>query len=371
MKRILLALLCAATLTGVTAQPAEAGRGGADGSPPIRGADVSSLPKSEAFGGKWYDARGRARDALVILRDSGVNTIRLKVWVNPADGYNEKSHVLALARRVKALGMKLLIDFHYSDTWADPGKQYKPAAWTGYTFDRLKRAVYDHTYDVLHALKAQGTAADMAQVGNEINDGLLWEDGRSANWDNLAALLNSGSDAVKAASRSTKVILHLANGGDNGLYRWWFDNATARGVRFDIIGVSYYPIWHGSLSSLQANLNDITARYGRPALVVETAYPFTTGNDDFLDNLVGSPEPYPGYPATPEGQTAMMRAIKDVVRAVPNDRGLGVVYWEPTWTAVPGSGWDPADPASGNAWENQALFDFSDRALPALRELGR
>ncbi|MEO3810499.1 arabinogalactan endo-1,4-beta-galactosidase [Sphaerisporangium sp. B11E5] len=370
MKRTIAALLCgAALMLPALPPPAQATTRLATLS--VRGADVSSLPKSEAFGGSWYDAWGNRRDALTILRDSGVNMIRLKVWVNPADGYNNKSRVLTMARRVKALGMGLLVDFHYSDAWADPGKQYKPAAWTSYSFTRLRQAVYDHTYDVLNGLRSQGTAADMVQVGNEISGGMLWEDGRSSNWANLSQLLISGTSAVRNVFPSAKIILHLPDGGDNGLYRWWFDNATSRGVPFDVIGFSYYPVWHGTLAAFRTNINDITARYRKPALVVETAYPFTAGNDDFLTNVVGGNEPFPGYPATPTGQTNLLRAVKDVVAAVPNGRGLGVIWWEPTWTAVRGSGWDPADPNSGNAWENQALFDFNDRALPALAELGR
>ncbi|MEU4835462.1 arabinogalactan endo-1,4-beta-galactosidase [Streptosporangium sp. NPDC023615] len=331
----------------------------------VRGGDTSSLAKSEALGGRYHTASGTRRDALEILRSAGMNLVRLKVWVNPADGYNDKAHVLAVARRVKAQGMGLLVDFHYSDTWADPGKQYKPAAWTGHTFAQLRTAVYDHTYDVLNALKAQGTTADMVQVGNEINGGMLWDDGRTANFGNLAQLLNSGYDAVKAVSSSTRVVLHLAEGGDNALFRWWFDSAAANGVRYDVIGVSYYPYWHGTLGAFQANIDDIASRYGRPVLLAETAYPFTTGNDDALTNIITAATPYPGYPASPAGQSAMLRDVASIVQAVPNGRGLGFVHWEPAWTAVTGNGWDPADPSSGNGWENQALFDFADRALPA------
>lgn len=334
----------------------------------VKGADTSSLPKSEAYGGRYHDAAGVRGDALAILAAAGANHVRLKVWVNPADGYNNKARVLAMAQRVKARGMRLLVDFHYSDTWADPGKQYKPAAWTGHTFEQLKTAVYNHTYDVLNALKAQGTTADMVQVGNEINDGMLWDDGRSSNFGNLAQLLNTGYSAVKAVSSSTRVVLHLAEGGDNALFRWWFDSAAAHGVNYDVIGVSYYPYWHGTLGAFQANINDIASRYGRPVLLAETAYPFTTGNDDGLANIITAATPYPGYPASPAGQSAMLRDVMSIVQAVPGGRGLGAVYWEPTWTAVTGNGWDPADPSSGNGWENQALFDFADRALPALAQ---
>ncbi|WP_214107733.1 glycoside hydrolase family 53 protein [Acrocarpospora catenulata] len=365
MKRTLAALLAALLVSVGLAAPAAA-------RPPlpIRGADISSLAKSEAYGGIYRDRHGRRDDALRLLAKAGLTHIRLKVWVNPADGYNDKAHVLAVARRAKSQGLKLLVDFHYSDSWADPGKQNKPAAWAALPYEQLKQAVYAHTFDVLNALKAQGTTADLVQVGNELNGGLLWPDGRWDNWPGMAGLLNAGYDAVKKVSPRSKVVLHLANGGDNGLYRWWFDNAATNGIRYDVIGLSYYPFWHGTLEAFQANLNDVAARYGKPVLVAETAYPFTTADKDGWENIITSAEPYPGYPATPEGQTAFLRKMTDIVRAVPGGRGLGYFYWEATWTGVAGNGWDPADPSSGNGWENQALFDFDDRALPALQVLG-
>ncbi|GFJ89017.1 arabinogalactan endo-beta-1,4-galactanase [Phytohabitans rumicis] len=337
----------------------------------IRGVDISTLKKSEDRGGVYRDSAGTQRDALAIVRSSGANYGRLKVWVNPADGYNNKARVLTMASRIKGQGMKLLVDFHYSDSWADPGKQNKPAAWASLSFTALRQAVYDHTYDVLNALKAQGTTADMVQVGNEINDGMLWPDGRSSNWANLASLLTAGSNAVKAVSSSTQVMLHLAEGGNNSQHRWWFDQATSRGVPFDVIGVSHYLYWHGSAASLQANINDLASRYGKPIVVAETAYGFTLAQEDGEPNIFNSSlQSAGGYPATAQGQADALRAIFNVVKAVPNGRGLGVFYWEPTWTAVTGNGWDPTNPSSGNGWENQALFDYADRALPGLAVLG-
>ena len=339
---------------------------------PIAGADVSQLRKNEDHGAAYRDQFGHRRDALSILRANGVNYARLKVWVDPADGYNSPEQVLAMAKRVAARGMRLLVDFHYSDAWADPGKQVKPAAWADLPFDQLGDAVYQHTYGLIAALRAQGTPAAMAQVGNEINGGMLWPDGRWDNWDQLAALLIAGSTAVTAASPGTKVALHLAEGGNNGGHRWWFDNAIARGVPFDIIAVSHYTYWHGPLGYLQANLYDLAQRYDRPVMVVETAYGFTTAEDDSETNIFNPAlAEAGGYPATPAGQAKALRDMFTVVSAVPNGRGLGVFYWEPTWTAVEGGGWDPADPASGDGWENQALFDYSGRALPALREFAR
>jgi arabinogalactan endo-1,4-beta-galactosidase len=348
-----------------------AGSTGGGGTIQIRGVDVSTLKKSEDRGGVYRDSDGTQRDALAILRGSGVNYGRLKVWVNPADGYNNKARVLTMASRIKGQGMKLLVDFHYSDSWADPGKQNKPAAWASLSFSALRQAVYDHTYDVLNALEAQGTTADMVQVGNEINDGMLWPDGRSNNWANLASLLTAGSNAVKAVSSSTQVMLHLAEGGNNSQHRWWFDQATSRGVPFDVIGVSHYIYWHGSVASLQTNINDLASRYGKPIVVAETAYGFTLAQDDSEPNIFNSSlQQAGGYPATAQGQADALRAVINVVKAVPNGRGLGVFYWEPTWTAVSGNGWDPTNPSSGNGWENQALFDYSDRALPGLSVLG-
>lgn len=334
----------------------------------ILGADISSLKKSEDKGGVYKYSDGTQADALQILKDNGLNYARLRVWVDPADGYHNKEKILAMALRLKAQGIKLLVDFHYSDDWADPGKQYKPAAWKDYDMEWLNRAVYDHTFDICSSLAAQGTPADMVQIGNEINAGILWPDGDYNHFDNLAALLKSGHQAAKDAHASTLVMLHIAEGGDNEMARWFFDNLKRRDVPFDVIGVSYYPFWHGSLTQLQANLNDLSARYDKDVLVAEFAYPFTVLEDDSLSNIANRRLAVDGYLFTPVGQRNMLRDIMAVVRAVPNGRGLGVFYWDATWIAVPGNGWDTKDPNSGNAWENQALFDFDGKALPALEE---
>ena len=334
----------------------------------ILGSDISSLKKSEAMGGVYRYPDGAQADALQILKDYGLNYARLRVWVDPADGYHDKAEILEMARRFKNLDIKLLVDFHYSDNWADPGKQIKPAAWQDYDFEQLKQAVYDHTYDVCSALVAQGTPPDMVQVGNEINAGMLWPDGDYNNFDNLAALLKEGQRALKDCSPSTLVMLHIAEGGDNDLARWWFDNITRREVPFDVIGISYYPYWHGSLAELQHNLNDISARYDKDVIVVETAYAFTDQDKDNYPNIVDNSLAVRGYPLTPEGQRAFLRDVMAIARAVPDGRGLGIFYWDATWTAVPGNGWDSTNPEFGNAWENQALFDYEARALPALEE---
>ena len=345
----------------------------------VAGADLSSLAKNEDHGAVYRDARGVAGDPVGLLRAAGTNLARLKVWVDPADGYNDTDDVVATALRAEAAGMDVLVDFHYSDRWADPGQQRVPAAWAGYSVERLADAVHDHTAEVLTALADAGVSVDLVQVGNEINSGMLWPYGQTwdvvpgdgvdgPQFDALASFLSAGAAAVRAAAPSAEVMLHLAEGGDVGAFTWWFDEITARGVDFDLIGASYYGFWHGSLAELQHTLDTVTRRYDRDVLVVETAYPFTLDDADGHENIIDLPaELVPGYPATPAGQAAHLRAVADVVAAVPG--GRGIVYWEPAWTAVAGSGWDPEDPASGNAWENQALFGFDGRLLPAAAEL--
>jgi arabinogalactan endo-1,4-beta-galactosidase len=332
----------------------------------VMGADISSLKKSEDLGGVYAYEDGTPADALKILKDHGMNWARIRVWVDSPDGYHGKKQLLEMAKRLKQQKIKLLVDFHYADSWADPGKQPKPAAWEELDFEGLKKALYDHTYDVCMGLKEQGTPPDMVQVGNEITNGMLWPDGKNdKSFDNLAALLKEGYRAVKDCSPDTQVMLHLDNGGKNEMYRWWFDNVIERDVPFDLIGVSYYPYWHGTMYDLQTNLNDIAVRYNKDIIVVETAYAFTSEDNDNYENIIQF-EQRPGYPFTPEDQARMLADIMTIVRAVPNGRGLGIMWWDATWTAVPGNGWEPARPTSGNNWENQALFNFQNRALPAM-----
>lgn len=333
----------------------------------ILGADISSLKKSEDCGGVYCYEDGTQADALKILKYHGMNWARIRVWVNSPDGYHGKAQLLEIAKRLKALDIKLLVDFHYSDTWADPGKQPKPAAWANLDFDGLIKALYYHTYEVCNSLKELGTPPDMVQVGNEITNGMLWEDGRNGkSFDNLAALLKEGHRAVKDCSPDTFVMLHLDNGGKNEMYRWWFDNIIEQGVPFDLIGVSYYPYWHGTLADLQNNLNDVALRYNKDIVLVETAYAFTADDNDNYENIIINQE-QSGYPFTPDGQANMLSDIMDVIRAIPNGHGLGVMWWDATWVAVEGNGWDPTHPETGNNWENQALFDYNHRALPAMK----
>ena len=336
----------------------------------VMGADISSLKKSEDVGGVYRDEHGAPKDALVILKEHGMNYARLRLWVNSPDGYHGKTQLLEMAMRLKALDIKLLVDFHYTDTWADPGKQPKPAAWQWLDFEALKKALYEYTFEICDSLVRQGTPADMVQVGNEIHNGMVWPEGSNAqNFKGLAALIREGIRAVRDSSPTSRIMLHLAEGAKNPLFRGWFDAILAEGITdFDVIGVSYYPYLHGPLADFQFNLNDLALRYHRDLVVVETAYPFTLENDDDTENI--ECDLLEGYPATPGGQSKMLEKIIEIIRAVPEKRGLGFFWWDATWTAVKGNGWDAEHPELGNNWENQALFDFDDKALPAMKLFG-
>ena len=279
-----------------------------------KGADISWVTEMEANNYKFYNKAGAQQDLFPLLQgDYGLNTIRLRVWVNPPAGYNSVADVLAKALRAKALGYRLLIDFHYSDTFADPGHQTKPAAWQGYTVAQLKQAVYDHTTSVLTLLKNNGITPEWVQVGNETNDGMLWPEGRLTvnGFPNFAAFVDQGYAAVKAVSPTSKVIAHFANGYDNGAFRYFFDGLQANGARWDVMGMSLYPdatTWPTYTAQTQANMNDMVSRYpGKQVMVVEVGMPayVPIATQQFLYDIIAK------------------------TKAVPNNAGLGVVYWEP------------------------------------------
>jgi len=333
----------------------------------LLGADVSSVQRALELGQKYYNASGTQQDPLDILKGVGVNYIRLRIWNDPASGYNNKAKVLAFAKVVKAKGLKLMIDFHYSDTWADPGKQYKPAAWASHNLSQLQTDVCDYTYDICNSLKAQGTTPDSVQIGNEINVGMLWDDGKviNNNFANLSLLLKAGYNATKACNSGTQVIIHTADADSDAHARWFYDGIKANGVIWDITGLSYYCYWHGSLSNMTSVVKDMIARYGKPVVIMETAYPFTTANADGTANVISSGTPCPDYPATWTGQANNFNAVQAAARA---GGAIGVFYWEPTWVATAGNGWDPTNISdSGNEWDNQAIFNWTGNINPSIK----
>jgi len=268
------------------------------------GADISFLPQLEDEGKKFYD-NGQVKDALEIFRHHGFNYIRLRIFVDPSHekgyspgkGYCGLSQTLEMARRVKKEGMEILLDFHYSDYWADPQQQYKPHMWEELAFDALQDSVKQYTIRVLLAMKAQNTLPGMVQVGNEINHGILWPEGHICNPDQLAALLIAGVEGVKSVNPDLPVMMHLALGGQNEEAVFWLDNMIARGVEFDLIGLSYYPRWHGTLEDLDANLRDLIKRYGKPVNVLE----------------------YSGF----------KEEVNKIVFNLPDGMGQGTCLWEP------------------------------------------
>lgn len=275
-----------------------------------KGADISWLTEMEASGRKFYNRDGVAQDCLDVLKTQGVNAVRFRVWVNPKDGWNNKADVLLKARRAQRKNLRVMLDFHYSDTWADPGHQTKPAAWEALSLADLKTSVYDHTRDVLTALKGHGIVPEWVQTGNEINNGLLWPTGQITvgGPDNYAQLVNSGYDAVKAVSPSTRTVLHISNGFDNGLFRWNLDNLKQHGGKWDITGLSSYPPrdWAGHNQKVLANMQDLMTRYGKPIVIAEVGMP--------ADDAIGCRD-----------------MLRDVM--LKNDslgaNGIGTFYWEP------------------------------------------
>jgi arabinogalactan endo-1,4-beta-galactosidase len=333
----------------------------------IRGADISFTPQIEDLGGK-YKLHGVEMDALDILKQNGANYIRLRIWHTPANGYCGLAKTLAYAMRVKARGYKLLLDFHYSDWWADPGKQNKPAAWVGIPFAALRDSMYAYTRDVVAAMKNQNTLPDMVQIGNEITAGMLWNDGRVGGtydtpqqWANFADLVNEGIRGAREAASDTamKIMIHIDRGGDNTGARWFYDKLKAQGVQFDVIGLSYYPWWHGSLTQLKNNLNDLAARYDKDLVLAETAYPWTTQSlNDGMGNIGVDAAKLPaGYAKSPQGQKAFLSAITKILKETNNNKGRGFFYWEPAYISK-----SPI----GSSWEHLTTFDFNGNALSSI-----
>ncbi len=312
-----------------------------------KGADVSWLTEMEANGKTFKNANGKTQECMSLLRDLGMNSIRLRVWVNPEDGWCGKADVVAKAWRAQQLGMRVMIDFHYSDTWADPGKQYVPEAWKNYTFDLMKKAVADHTTDVLTALKNKGVDVEWVQVGNETTDGMLWNDaegedalmvtGRaSKNMANFAAYVNAGYDAVKAVYPQAKVIVHLDKGNNLSQYTWMFDGLKQNGAKWDVIGMSLYPdwitdkTWSEVSDDCLSNIKTLSAKYNCDVIITEIGMVWDSEN------------------AAP-----FLKKMVDGCKAISTCEG--VFYWEPECN----SNWNGYD---------KGAFDNSGKPTTALQE---
>lgn len=346
----------------------------------IKGADVSIMPELERNGTKFYD-NGIEQDGLTILKNHGVNWIRVRIWNNPyvvgpegvGGGNTDEAKAIEMAKRAKALGMKVLVDFHYSDFWVDPGQQKKPDAWKNDSSDKLVDDVYAYTAKVMQDFNAQGVTPDMVQVGNELNNGMLWPEAQlTENNPNgykfLAKLLNAGLQAVHDNDKDNKVktMIHLA-GVDVNLYHTFFDNLIVKNKvnDFDIIGMSFYPFWHGTMDDLKNTMNDVSAKYNKDVIAVETAFGYTLEDADFEKNNFGTnEEKVSGYKATVQGQATGLRDVMATVASVNDNRGLGIFYWAPDWVINEKVGWKSN--GGGNGWDNLTLFDTKGNALESM-----
>lgn len=359
-----------------------------------KGMDLSTIKEVEGLGGRFYD-HGEEKDVFEILKSYGMNAVRLRLWNDPygpdgtpyGAGTNDLPTTLVLAKRAKAQGMEVLLCMHYSDFWADPGKQRVPKAWRGMDAEQLTEEVYSFTRDTLLAMRRAGAFPDLIQVGNELTNGMLWPQGKlleCGNYDNLAKFVSAGIRAVRSLDQEIPIMIHLDNGGNAPMYRDWFDHYLERGEDFQIIGLSYYPFWHGSLEELKNNMNDLAVRYGKELVIAEVSMGFTMADYGVYEKL--AQEERKGYatkpelveklefPMTKKGQADFMKALFAVIDQVPENKCSGFFYWEPAWIPVPGSGW--ANEAAlqyieekgpgGNEWANQALFDYEGQSLPAL-----
>ena len=357
----------------------------------IKGMDLSTLLEMERCGAKYYD-HGQEMDILDIMKKYDVDTIRLRLWNDPKSesgepygaGNNDLAETIAIGIRVTDAGLGVLLNFHYSDFWADPGKQIKPKAWASYGVEELEKAVYDFTKDSLQKVLDAGVNVTMIQVGNELSNGLLWPEGQLPNYDNVAKFVSAGIRACREVKAEIPLMIHLDNGGNNALYRDWFDHYMERGEDFDYIGLSYYPFWHGTLQMLEDNMNDIAVRYGKELIVAEVSMGHTMEDYKNYEKLTDSerkgyatkPElaAKVEYPMTVQGQVDFTKDFLNRVANVADNKGAGFFWWEPASIQKTGSGW--ATPASiqymnapgpsGDERANQALFDYEGNALPTL-----
>ncbi|MDP3461534.1 MAG: glycosyl hydrolase 53 family protein [Bacteroidales bacterium] len=319
--------------------------------PFLRAADMSFLPHVRESGIVVYNLEGQPEDMLQTLKNAGVNAIRLRLWNNPTEVYAGMEEVKILSQEIKSRGMKVWLTLHYSDTWADPGTQLKPALWQNISFDALKDSVYAFTQ-----LAVEQIQPDIIQIGNEINNGFLWPEGSKSNIVHFRALLERGIAAVRESDTAVRIMLHYAGHEDAPAF---FEQLKL--LDFDQIGLSYYPLWHGKdLNALQASMQELSAKYAKDIVIAETAYPFTFGWNDWTNNIIGSQDQILAeYPASEQGQLDFLVKLRALVDSV--STGKGFCYWGSEWVAFRGP-----QATNGSSWENQALWDFTNKALPVM-----
>ncbi len=318
------------------------------------------LKQVEENGGLFYE-NGNQIDPIQLFKDKGINTARIKIWHTPSLNYNNLESVLEIADRANSVGLDLLLDFHYSDTWADPSSQTKPSSWVDLTFEVLCDSIEQYSHHVITKLKNQNTLPKYVQIGNETDCGLLWPDGyvcdesnNDSQWYKLGTLFMHAINGIKSAidnQDTLEIISHVSSGGN-----WFFNNLIEQGVDIDILSISYYPMWHGTLADLVQNMDELGNEFQKPVLIVETAYPFTLQWNDNTNNILGiDTQLLNGYEASEEGQLSFLHDLMSLVEE--NNHGMGICYWAPDWISTN---------QFGSPWENQALFDFYGESLDAI-----
>ena len=367
----------------------------------ILGMDASCVPALEAGGVKYYDHGGNEKDVYQILSENGINYIRVRVWNDPYDaagnGYGggncDIENAIKIGKRATQYGMQLLVNFHYSDFWADPGKQMVPKAWQGMDIDTKSEALYQYTRDCLQKLVEAGVDVGMVQIGNETNGAMCGENSSDpGGWKRIMQLMSAGSKAVREVCPDALVAVHFANPEKVSNFESYGKNLEYYQVDYDVFSSSYYPFWHGTLDNLAAVLSDIAETYGKKVMVAETSYAFTAEDTDFFGNTIGDGGGIvKNYPFTQQGQTDLVRSVIDtIVNKTTN--GIGVFYWEGTWISAGGSSWEESsalwerygsgwatsyaaeyDPEDAGRWyggcavDNQAFFDANGKATEALK----
>jgi arabinogalactan endo-1,4-beta-galactosidase len=344
------------------------------------GGDLSFTPQELAAGATFTD-RGRRGSPVTIMRGNGANYVRMRLWADPPPGYSNLASDLALARAVHDAGMRVYLDIMYSDFWADPQHQNIPAAWQGQDLAQLTATVQAYTQQVISAFASQGTPVDMVSIGNEIRNGILWPVGQvdpatGTGYDALATLLKAGVAGARAgnpAGHRLLIMMHYDQGGNNQLSQAFFQNLVTRGVPFDVIGLSYYPFFHGTISAMRQNVDALAGQFRKPIVIAETQYAWTLANGnsalgDSTGDFVWQPSQLsPGYPASPGGQLSFVTDELSIIAQVPGGLGAGLFYWAPEW--IPGVGWEPGA-GIGSPNVNLTLFNFQGAALPSIGMFG-
>jgi arabinogalactan endo-1,4-beta-galactosidase len=337
------------------------------------GADLSFTPQEIAAGATFTD-RGKSASPITIMHDNGANFARMRLWVNPPPGYSNLASDLSLAKAVSAAGMKIYLDIMYSDFWADPQHQDIPMAWQGQDLSQLTATVRGYTRQAIAAFAKQGTPVDLVSIGNEIRNGILWPVGQvdwitNTGWDNLATLLKAGVAGAEASNppgHKLQIMMHFDQGGDNQRSQEFYQNLISRGVQFDVIGLSYYPFFHGTISQMRTNVDALAGQFHKPIIIAETQYAWTLANGDSTGNFVWqASQVSAGYPASPGGQLSFVSDELSILAQVPDGLGAGLFYWSPEW--IPGVGWEPG---AGTPNDNLTLFNFQGTALPSIGSFG-